>query len=87
MTWKKGYLQHKKKTIDHAMKLKEGQKNADHNFDHHAPIRAMEFRTSKWINQLGKDGGDEKHGHAHRTQVCKDARRGKDDHAVYNQIW
>ena len=53
-----------------------------HNLDHHAPICTMKVRTSKRVNQLCKDGRDEKHGHAHRTQVGKDARSRKDNHAV-----
>jgi hypothetical protein len=53
-----------------------------HDLDHHAPISTMKIRASKRINQLGQDGRDEKHGHAHGAQVGKDAGGGKDDHAV-----
>lgn len=66
----------------YTMKIEGRTEKTHHNFDHHAPIGTMKLRTSKCINQLRKDGGDEKHGHAHRAQVGKDARRGKDDHAV-----
>ena len=70
------------------MKIEEGtEKNTHHDFDHHAPIRTMKFRTSKRINQLRKDGRDEKHGHAHRAQIGKDARRGKNDHAICPIGW
>ena len=68
-------------------KLKEEQKYTHHDLDHHAPIRSMKIRTAKRVNQLGKDGRDEKHGHAHRTQVGKNAGSGEDNHAVCRIKW
>ena len=60
-------------------------KNTYHNFDHHAPIPALEAAAAERVHELRHDGSNEEHGHARRRDAQGDERLGGGEHE--DPIW